>query len=138
MGKSKLTQIISAVAVLAGGACSEPEDRMPEKETTLADPPSGSRPEPSPPAKPGRQREPDNESPAGKLSVMTIGKADCRVTVCGKEIGLVPFFKKRTPLGDCQMLVACGDGSTYRKAIHFEDGTHVKIIVKEEMWERRK
>ena len=71
----------------------------------------------------------------GKLSVMTIGKADCKVTVGKSNLGPAPFFKKASPVGRCEVSIACPDGKNYRTTKTIKEGGDERVVVKPEDWQ---
>jgi serine/threonine protein kinase len=69
-----------------------------------------------------------------RISVMPIGQADCVVTVGKSDLGVAPFFKKASPVGKCDVRVACPNGKRYRTVKNIGAGADVKVIIKPGDW----
>jgi len=69
-----------------------------------------------------------------KISVMTIGVADCRVTVGNTKLGVAPFFKKVAPVGEHIVTVECPDGNTYSAKMTLAPGIDAKVVIKPGDW----
>ena len=151
----KLAVIAALLVFLHVNGCNTDEPPAPAEET-LADPPSNATtnphafntviPSPPPPAEeatpvvdPG-DLEPDVTSEVGcsgsggKVSVMPIGMADCKVFIGGTSLGVAPFFKKDSPIGKCTVEVKCPNGKSFKKVENIGRGSDRKIIVKPGDW----
>ena len=65
---------------------------------------------------------------------MPIGQPDCKVMVGKANLGVAPFFKKPTSVGDCAVSVTCPNGKKYRTVVKLSAGADVKVIVKPGDW----
>lgn len=72
----------------------------------------------------------------GKVSVMPIGVADCKVTVGANEIGVAPMFRQESPTGSCTVKVSCPNGNKWKGTRAIKAGSETKIIIKPEDWEQ--
>jgi serine/threonine protein kinase len=71
---------------------------------------------------------------AGKISVMPVGIADCKVTVGKMSLGVAPVFKKDCPTGRCAIDVRCQNGKRYQVTRTIHGGTEEKVIIKADDW----
>ena len=71
---------------------------------------------------------------SGKLSIMPVGIADCRVTVGTTKLGIAPLFKKDSPTGRCPIEVKCPGGKHYQTVRTMRPGVEEKFIIKAEDW----
>ena len=70
-----------------------------------------------------------------KLSVMSKGEGDCKVTVGKTEIGVAPIFNEDVPVGRCDIRVVCASGKKYATSRTLKAGGVEKIIIKPEDWQ---
>ena len=70
----------------------------------------------------------------GKLSLMPVGVADCRVTVGRAPLGVAPLFKHEAPVGRCSIEVTCPGGKNYQEIRTLRAGQEEKIVIKEGDW----
>jgi len=69
-----------------------------------------------------------------KLTVSTVGEADCKVSVNGVSLGVAPFMNKEAPAGKVEIKVTCPSGKKYTESRTLKGGAADKLVVKGEMW----
>lgn len=76
-------------------------------------------------------RQPD---PCGRgsidLSVMAVGRDNCRVFAGETDLGIAPFFRREAPGGDCALRISCPDGFDWHKGASTSAGDSITVIVR--------
>jgi len=108
--------------------------QTPRKDPPRKDPPRKDRPVVRKPPKKAGGGGGRCSGDGGKISVMPIGQADCKVTVGKGSLGVAPFFKKPAPVGKCEVKVTCPNGKKYRTVKQINAGADVKVIIKPGDW----
>jgi len=70
-----------------------------------------------------------------KLSVMTLGESDCKVTVGKVDVGVAPFLNKDVPTGKCDVKVVCASGKKLTKTLTFKAGGAEKLKIEKDQWQ---
>jgi serine/threonine protein kinase len=95
----------------------------------------------SPTLRPERRRPPAKSAGggactglAGRVSIMPVGIADCRVLIGRTSLGIAPVFKKEAPTGRCTIDVRCPNGKRFTSVRTLRPGAEEKIIIKPTDW----
>lgn len=66
---------------------------------------------------------------SGRLTVATLGRGDCTVSVDGKILGVAPMFANPSPSGNCKIRVKCPTGKAYEVRRNIRRDGASKLII---------